>query len=179
MSEDAETSKAAPPTAPAGRLAAAGGRAVIWGGVEEQAQLAALLRRRDLLPERVSSAPAAVLAVLRGGPPPAALILVQPNALPLADEVIEVLQQQPAATRCWSFEPAPAGPGGAGLLVPIEGPLRPSPCFRIGPPPVNPGPEAGTSPAWPPTGRTRLSREELAMLLGPTKTLRTPAGDAG
>ena len=152
-------------------------RAVIWSAEEAPGALASLLRARGLVPEAVASAPAAVLAVLRGEPAAAALILVEPARLWRACEAVASLIQHAPAVGCWRFEPPPAGPEGAGLLERVDGPLRLDLPARFEP--SGGAGEAGDEPAdASERGRARLSRAELAMLLGPTRTLSPAAGDA-
>ena len=176
------------PTAAAGPFAGTGSgrgaaspdprRAVIWEAVPAQEGLEALLRRRALEPERVESAPAAVLAVMRPGPPAAALILVDPASLPRAAEAVEVVRRYVPQTRVWTFQPPRAGSAGAGSLEPVEGRLRLATQLDAGGAGPRPTPSIQQPGVSKPAGG-RLSSAELAMLLGPTRTLRSPAGDAG
>lgn len=185
-----------PETQGEARRSGGAARAVIWGCQAAQESLAAMLSRRNLFPEHVDSAPAAVGACLRPGTPPSALILVDPASLDRAGEVVGLIRQHMPGTRFWSFRPRPEAHGGAGLLEPIEGPLAFGGGLRLvsetraaesaGRPGLGsekrgvPGAISGACAE----GRAsatpaRLSRAELAMLLGPTRTLGSPTGDAG
>ena len=172
------TSPDAPGSAPAGAAeaakAATSRRAVIWAAEETPAGLASLLRARGLEPEPVASAPAAILAALRGPTPAAALILVEPARLWRACEAVASLIQHAPAVGCWRFEPPPAGPDGAGKLERVEGTLRLDLPARF----ESSGDADDADPPAAERGRARLSREELAMLLGPTRRLSPAAGDA-
>ena len=96
-------------------------------------------------------------------------------SLPRAEEAVEALRRHAPQTRVWAFQPPVAGSAGSGSLEPLEGPLRVTPGSSSAAPAALSG---GTGAAARSSGG-RLSSAELSMLLGPTRTLRSPAGDAG
>lgn len=180
---------------PLAQARAAPARAVIWGSRAPLATLTELMRCRNLLPEHVDSAPAALLAGLRPGAAPAALVLVSPADLSRAGEVVELFRAHVPEVRCWSFRPPCPGDDGPGVLEPLDeaAPLplvfSSAPAMSLdGSPAAAASTASGASPgragcAEPIGGTrcdaTRLSRAELAMLLGPTRTFQSPAGGAG
>ena len=183
-----------PSSFPRGTPAAGRGRrALVWapGDAGGSEALKGLLRSRGLEPEPVGSAPGLIFAALTG-PAPAAVVLVQPAELPRAREAVSVLEEHARGVACWRFEPPPAGPGRAGLLGRVDGRLgldAPAAAVGGGEPGWGvpgwgvPGSEHAAGDAG--RGHARISREELAMLLGPTRTLgragaaRAAGGDAG